>query len=93
MRCLRTSLILRLPWMMRWNVFADLQKEKTMRPWSSLNPFESNNLIFPRLIHYMFHQMSQLGKNQFPAGKLAGIQAARHAKHNGIFDHPGRGAR
>jgi len=36
--------------------------------------------------------MPQLGKNQAGAGQFAGVEAARHAKHNGVADNTGIGA-
>ena len=36
--------------------------------------------------------MAQLWKNQPGAGQFAGIEAARHAKHNGVADNPCGGA-
>jgi hypothetical protein len=36
--------------------------------------------------------MAQLGENQPRAGQFAGIEAARHAKHNGVADNTGGGA-
>jgi hypothetical protein len=41
----------------------------------------------------MFHQMPQFGENQFPAGKFAGIQTARYANNDRIFNDTGRGVR
>jgi hypothetical protein len=39
----------------------------------------------------MFYQMPQLGKNEFGTGQLAGIEAARHAKHNRTVNNAGSG--
>ena len=40
------------------------------------------------LIPNVLNQMAQLGKNQLPAGQLAGIEAARHAENDGIGNDP-----
>jgi hypothetical protein len=45
-----------------------------------------------RLIVNMFYKMTQLRKNEFRTGQLAGVEAARHAKHNRIADNTGSGA-
>jgi hypothetical protein len=45
-----------------------------------------------RLIVNMFYKMAQLRKNEFRTGQLAGVEAARHAKHNRIADNTGSGA-
>ena len=39
----------------------------------------------------MLYKVSQLGKNEFRTGQLAGIEASRHAKYNRIADNTGSG--
>ena len=50
------------------------------------------NTCSSRLISNMFHQMAQLGKNEFGTGQFARIEAARHTKNNGVADNAGSGA-
>ena len=37
--------------------------------------------------------MPEFRKNQTPARQFAGIDAARHAKHDGVSNHSGGGSR